>query len=250
MLNNKTIVVLGAGGRIGRALVEHLCQFPVSILAVGNESSPLAYTQSLVSQSASVDTEILDVTDPEVTQQFFAKQKKIDGLVNCTYPTGANYGRHFLEQTAADFNDNINQHLGSAFVIMQNCANYFKRHQRPLACVNVASIYGVVAPKFQLYEGTSMTMPVEYAAIKAAIIHLTKYFAKAMASSEFRVNVVSPGGIEDGQSESFQKAYQQQCVDNGLLNAQEVCGALTFLLSDHAAAINGQNIIVDNGFTL
>ena len=42
--------------------------------------------------------------------------------------------------------------------------------------INMSSIYGAIAPRFAIYTGTNMTMPVEYAAVKSAIIHLTRYF--------------------------------------------------------------------------
>ena len=44
--------------------------------------------------------------------------------------------------------------------------------------VNFGSIYGIMPPRFDIYDNTCMTMPVEYAAIKAGIIHMSKYFAK------------------------------------------------------------------------
>jgi len=74
--------------------------------------------------------------------------------------------------------------------------------------VNIASIYGVIAPRFEIYQGTKMTTPVEYAVIKSGVIHMTKYLAEYLKSSNIRVNVISPGGIFDNQHESFLKAYK------------------------------------------
>ena len=95
-----------------------------------------------------------------------------------------------------------------------------------------------------------MTMPVEYAAIKSALIHLSKYAAAYVADSRFRVNLVSPGGITDKQPDSFLQAYKAKTLGKGMLDATDVTGAITFLLSDHARYTNGQNIVVDDGFTL
>ena len=252
MLEDKRILVVGAGGCIGRSLVEFLNEKNIDLIAVDSSESSLEYIEGLNEKrtTSPIQTRCIDILKENELDGLKQYSERLDGLVNCAYPKGANYGRNFLEQSVSDFNDNVNRHLGSAFALMQACAKAFKRDAKPFSLVNLSSIYGVVAPRFQLYEGTTMTMPVEYAAIKSAIIHLTKYFAKAMASSDFRVNCVSPGGILDKQDDSFVYSYKKQCIENGMLDARDVCGTIAFLLSDHSAAINGQNILVDDGFTL
>ncbi len=95
-----------------------------------------------------------------------------------------------------------------------------------------------------------MTMPVEYAAIKSALIHLSKYVVAYMNDSKFRVNVVSPGGILDKQPEEFIEAYKKETLGKGMLNVSDVVGSILYLLSDSAQYVNGQNLIVDDGFSL
>ena len=93
-------------------------------------------------------------------------------------------------------------------------------------------------------------MPVEYAAIKSGLIHLTKYMAKYFKGKNIRVNTISLGGIEDKQPESFLRAYKEFCLNKGMLNAKDISGTVLFLLSDLSEYVNGQNIVVDDGFTL
>lgn len=107
-----------------------------------------------------------------------------------------------------------------------------------------------MAPKFEVYENTSMTMPVEYAAIKSAILHMSKYTVKFVKDSKFRINSVSPGGIFDSQPDDFLTAYKKNTNGAGMLDVNDVLGAVTFLLSDNSKFITGQNIIVDDGFSL
>ena len=61
--------------------------------------------------------------------------------------------------------------------------------------VHVSSVQGVQAPKFDHYEGTQMSSPIEYAAIKSGIISITRWLAKYHANKGIRVNCVSPGGF-------------------------------------------------------
>ena len=91
-------------------------------------------------------------------------------------------------------------------------------------------------------------MPVEYAAIKSAVIHLTKYMAKYLKGSHIRVNSISPGGILDKQPEAFLEAYKKLCTDKGMLDPADITDALLFLISDLASYVNGHNLVVDDGF--
>ena len=71
-----------------------------------------------------------------------------------------------------------------------------------------------------------------------------------MQNSDFRINSVSPGGIFDNQPEIFLSEYKKHTLGKGMLNVDDVSGAISFLLSEHSRYINGQNIVVDDGFSL
>ncbi|EGV27984.1 flagellin modification protein A [Thiorhodococcus drewsii AZ1] len=116
--------------------------------------------------------------------------------------------------------------------------------------IHVSSIQGITAPKFEHYVGTSMVSPIEYSAIKAGLIAVTRYLAKYCKGNNIRVNCISPGGILDNQPESFLEKYRESCNDKGMLDAEDVVGALLFLLSDHTQYLTGQNIIIDDGWSL
>ncbi|MDP2761387.1 MAG: oxidoreductase, partial [Sideroxyarcus sp.] len=172
-----------------------------------------------------------------------------DALVNNAYPRNKNYGRHFFDVEYADFCENLNLNLGGYFLTSQKLAGYFQK-QGHGNIINISSIYGVIPPKFEVYDNTPMTMPVEYAAIKSAIIHLTKYMAKYFKGMNIRVNTLSPGGIFDHQPAAFLEAYRKQCLNKGMLDKSDICGTLVYLLSDLSAYVNGQNIVIDDGFSL
>ena len=128
-------------------------------------------------------------------------------------------------------------------------SKYFKR-QGYGNIVNISSVYGVIAPRFEIYKDTSMTMPVEYSVIKSGLIHLTKYMAKYFKGMNIRVNTISPGGILDNQPELFLEKYKGECLNKGMLDKSDLKGTLVYLLSDMSKFVNGQNIVVDDGFTI
>jgi len=248
----KKIFVAGAGGLLGVATVEAILKDGGMVVA-GDLN--LGQMQDRLKASFSQYGDKLkllefDITDEANVISCFTSIKDLDGAVNCTYPRNKQYGDHFFDVSLASFNDNVSMHLGSAFTFMQQCAAYFKRTERTFSLVNVASIYGVVAPKFDIYKGTAMTVPVEYAAVKSSIIFLNQYVANYIADSRFRVNSVSPGGLFDSQPGTFLKAYKENTHGRGMLDRNDISGTILFLLSSHSGAITGQNIVVDDGFSL
>jgi len=95
-----------------------------------------------------------------------------------------------------------------------------------------------------------MPMPVEYAAIKSALQNLNKYAVTYVNDSRFRINCVSPGGIFDHQPDPFLQAYSKHTHGAGMLDVSEITGSVLFLLSKQSRYVTGQNIIIDDGFSL
>lgn len=116
--------------------------------------------------------------------------------------------------------------------------------------IHIASVMGVVTPKFENYVGTKMSSPIEYTAIKAAVIAVTKYLAKYYKGNRIRVNCISPGGIFDQQPEAFLDRYRSCCNDKGMLDADDLICSVLYLLSDQTLYVTGQNIVIDDGRSL
>ncbi|WP_434357272.1 oxidoreductase [Parasalinivibrio latis] len=251
-LENKTILIAGAGGLLGAHLVPAVIAQGGKVIAA--DINPEAMSNRLTEMGVDVKSKNLtlvqfDITDEESVTSLF-DDISIDGAVNTTYPRNKTYGKHFFDVSLSSFNENVSLHLGSAFLFGQQCAKNFQKNNRVFSLVNISSIYGVVAPKFEIYNNTPMTMPVEYAAIKSAIQHLSKYITSYVNDSRFRINCVSPGGIFDHQPEPFLDAYKSKTHGAGMLEVDEVLGSILFLLSEQSRFVTGQNIIVDDGFSL
>lgn len=256
MLKDKVIIITGGAGLIGQEFVKAVVeQEGIAVIADINQETGNQVKEKLISETrtTNIDFVQLDITSKDSLQKLIsylsAKYGKIDALVNNAYPRNKNYGRHFFEVEYNDFCENLNMNIGGYFLVSQQVAEYFKK-QGYGNIINVSSIYGVIAPKFEIYDDTTMTVPIEYAAIKSALLHLTKYMAKYFKGMNVRVNAISPGGIFDNQPEPFLKAYKEKCLNKGMLDKSDLQGTLVFLLSDMSACINGQNIVVDDGYTL
>ena len=255
-LKDKVIVVTGGAGLIGRSFIEVIInEGGVAIIAdIDYELGQSIKTKlSKELKTKNIDFVQMDVTSTQSLIDSIVylddKYHKIDALVNNAYPRNNKYGRHFFDVEFEDFVENTGLNLGGFFLTSQQYAKYFQG-QGHGNIINISSIYGVVAPKFEIYDNTEMTTPVEYAAIKSSMLHLTKYMAKYLKGKNIRVNAISPGGILDSQPKEFLSKYNQQCSTKGMLDPKDLNGTLIFLLSDASQYVNGQNIIVDDGFSI
>lgn len=255
MLKNKVIVVTGGAGLLGQLFVRNIADRGGIAIAADID---FAAAEQVVEEAGkdflgAIEAARLDITSKESILELVAsiqsRYGRIDAVVNNAYPRNQNYGRKLEDVMYEDFCGNINTHLGGYFLVAQQFCLVF-REQGWGNLINMSSIYGTIPPRFDIYEDTSMTMPVEYAAIKSAVVHLTRYFAKYFKLEGIRANCISPGGIISNQPESFLNAYGKYCGKKGMLEARDIIGTLLFLLSDDSRYITGQNLIVDDGFTL
>lgn len=256
LLTNKVVVITGGAGLLGQVFVQSVIENggTAVIADINIEAAKLAAEQiKEKSGTSSVHPVAIDITSKTSLDALIVSLDsqfgKIDALVNNAYPRNKKYGRHFFDVEYADFCENLSMNLGGYFLASQQFANYFKR-QGFGHIINIASIYGMVAPRFDIYNNTSMTTPVEYAAIKAGLLQLTKYMSKYFKGMNIRVNSISPGGILDSQPTSFLKSYEHFCANKGMLDKEDLVGALIYLLSDMSRYVNGHNLVVDDGFSL
>jgi NAD(P)-dependent dehydrogenase (short-subunit alcohol dehydrogenase family) len=255
-LTGKVVVVTGGAGLLGFAFAKKLVLSGAKVVIAEKDiEAARVAVKNLTNEKPSIycfpcELDITNSTSIKfAVTSIHSHYGKIDVLINNAYPRNKNYGKEFIDVSYEDFCENVGMNLGGYFQTSKFFAEYFVK-QGYGNIINVASVYGVIAPKFEVYQNTEMTMPVEYAAIKSGLIHLTKYMAKYFKGKKIRVNTISPGGILDDQNEDFIDAYNNLCLSKGMLDREDVTGALLFLISDASKFINGQNIIVDDGFSI
>jgi len=253
MLQNKKVVIIGGTGLIGRSFTRGCLDSGGRVVVAARNPDPAVFADLSEGARGRLSIRRVDVTNPASVEALFDAPvegpERIDGVVNCSFPHGGDYGARFEDVTYESFCANVSMHLGGAFLVCQKAAAYFGATGGGVI-VNVSSIYGVMTPRFELYEGTPMTKEVEYIVSKSAIVNLTRYLAKYLKKKNIRVNCLSPGGVLNGQPEAFVERYNAHALNKGMLDGADVVGTLLFLLSDHSTYVNGQNIVVDDGFSL
>ena len=184
----------------------------------------------------------------EVVTKIIKKYSSIHGLVNNAYPRTKDWGTPFEDIKLESWRKNVEWQLNSYFYLSQQVLKQM-RQQGFGSIVNISSIYGLVGNDFTIYEGTDIVPPAAYSAIKGALINFTRYLASYYGKFNIRVNCVSPGGIFDNQPEAFVTAYEKKVPLKRMGKPDDIAPAVSFLLSDEAKYITGQNLIVDGGWT-
>lgn len=256
-LQNRVVVITGGAGLIGRGFARAVVeQGGTAVIADIDKSSGRNVQASLAEE---LGTDRIDFTEVDITSRasietmidtVLCRYQAIDALVNNAYPRNENYGRKFEDVTYEDFCANVNLHLGGYFLTTQEVSRVMVRQKRGVI-VNIASIYGFMAPRFNLYDDAGFTSPVEYSAIKGGLLSLTKYLASYLGEHDIRVNAISPGGVHNSQSPSFVTKYcEKTVIGNRMAEPGDLAGALIFLLSDASRYVTGQNIVVDGGWSI
>jgi NAD(P)-dependent dehydrogenase (short-subunit alcohol dehydrogenase family) len=241
-LRDKTIIVTGGSGLLGKAIVEQL----------SNDGARVINFEVKESTDLSKGLVQCDVTKPEAIAQGIELVRKefghIHGLVNNAYPRTADWGEPFDTISPESWRTNIDWQMNSYAFMMQQVIPLMKSAGGG-SIVNMASIYGVVGNDFTLYEGTAIRTVPAYTAIKGGLINLTRYLASAYGAYNIRVNCVSPGGIFDHQDPKFVQAYEHKVPMKRMGKPEDIAPPVSFLLSEEAQYITGQNLIVDGGWT-
>lgn len=241
-LKDKVIIITGGNGLLGKAILNRLESegaFCINFEIDHETNNDLSQVYCDITNTNSID---------EGLDMVLKKYNKIDGLVNNAYPRTKDWGTKFEEIVYDSWKQNIDWQLNSYFYISQKVATQMSK-QKCGSIINMASIYGVVGADFTVYEGTTMTMPAAYSAIKGALINFTRYVASYFGPQQVRVNSVSPGGIFDNQNEVFIDNYCKKVPMRRLGTPEDISPVVAFLLSDESKYITGQNIIVDGGWT-
>jgi NAD(P)-dependent dehydrogenase (short-subunit alcohol dehydrogenase family) len=268
-LETKTVVLTGASGFLGRVFAQALLANGARVVAMGRSDRILTEGKRWKDQYGAdrVAVHQVDMHDDatlrDLCGEIGAKEKAIDVLVNNAHEIGPQTG--FNTPTGSLENSSLEQwqrNLASGVYWAANTTQILGLRMKSQGCgsiINVATMYSVVAPRPELYQGTTLQNPPGYSASKAALVAFTRYTASFWGRNGVRANCISPGPFSNTEDPGgynsvtedspFVQRLKGYTVLNRIGRPIELCGALLFLASDASSYVTGQNILVDGGWT-
>ncbi|MEM7467344.1 MAG: SDR family oxidoreductase [Pseudomonadota bacterium] len=249
-LDNKIVIVTGAGRGIGRVIAKEAVQSGAK-LAVGSRSTDELVTlaEEINDMGGQCMFHPLDVVSVGSIQLFMNAvvdhYGQIDVLIN---NAGYNKFMPMLDYDEATYDQIVDANLKNVFFCCQTAARYMIERGNGGAIVNVSSQAGMVgAPDRAPYSGA-----------KAGVNNLTRTMAAEWAEHRIRVNAVAPtatrtplGEQSMKDSATFREGVQANILLRGdLAEPEEISAPIIFLASEAASMITGHTLVVDGGWTI
>lgn len=262
-LKNKTAIVTGGAGILGKHFCSGLAAFGANVVIVDiNEKDAVALAADIEknysTKAIGIACDVANEKDlSSMVQHVMDKFKSIDVLHNNAATKSKDLNAFFapfedysLEEWRKIASVNLDGMMLTAKIVGREIA----KNAHGGSIIQTASIAGFLGPDPRIYEGShylgrAINTPAVYSTTKGAVIALTKYLATYWAPKRIRVNSISPGGVESGQNETFKSKYSARVPLGRMARASEIVGALIYLASDASSYVTGQNIVVDGGLS-
>jgi NAD(P)-dependent dehydrogenase (short-subunit alcohol dehydrogenase family) len=258
-LEGAVAVVTGALGKLGPIFVTSLARAGARVVGVDlNDEGADELEGHAAAAGGSFRMALANVTDRqsllEVARASDAAGASV--LVNgagIDQPPGAGAARYAIEEAPSeDFRATLDVNLLGTFHAIQVFGAPMRAARRG-SIVNVGSLYASVAPEPSFYDHLPgeppFLKPPAYGASKAAVLSLTRYFARLWGPDGVRVNALSPGGVAAGQDDEFVRKYCARVPLGRMAEPADLTGPLVFLASDASRYVTGHELRVDGGFT-
>ena len=234
----KKILVTGATGGIGGAIIKKFLSLNASVLGTGTNLEKL---NLLKNEFPSLLTEQFDISKHEKIEEFiekvFSSLGGLDILVNNAGITKDNLS---LRMKSEEWQKVIDINLTSTFylcksVIKKMLKNKFGR------VVNITSIVGHTG---NVGQGN-------YSASKAGVVAMSKSLAIEYAKKNITINCVSPGFIKTNMTDNISEKFKSELISripmNRLGTGEDISNTIAFLSSESSSYITGETIHVNGG---
>ena len=238
-LKNKNIIVTGASGGIGNAIIKKLDEAGANILASGTRVEKL---EELKSNFKNIKILKFDISQSDKIEEFIENATNelggsLDGIINNAGITQDNLA---IRMSLDEWQRVININLTSTFLMCKFSIKKMLKNKSG-KIVNITSVVG----------HTGNLGQTNYTASKAGIVAMSKSLAIEYAKKNINVNCISPGFIKTAMTDKIDDKFKEVIVSKipsaRLGEPEDIANAVLFLSSDQSNYINGETIHVNGG---
>ena len=238
-LEKKNIIVTGASGGIGNAIIKKLSEAGANILASGTRIEKL---EELKKNFEGLKILKFDISQSDKIEEFIENATNelggsLDGIINNAGITQDNLA---IRMSLDEWQKVININLTSTFLMSKFSIKKMLKNKSG-KIVNITSVVG----------HTGNLGQANYTASKAGIVAMSKSLAIEYAKKNINVNCISPGFIKTAMTDKIDDKFKEIIVSKipsaRLGEPEDIANAVLFLSSDQSNYINGETIHVNGG---
>jgi len=238
-LEKKNIIVTGASGGIGNAIIKKLSEAGANILASGTRIEKL---EELKKNFEGLKILKFDISQSDKIEEFIENATNelggsLDGIVNNAGITQDNLA---IRMSLDEWQKVININLTSVFLMSKFAIKKLLKNKSG-KIVNITSVVG----------HTGNLGQANYTASKAGIVAMSKSLAIEYAKKNININCISPGFIKTAMTDKIDDKFKEVIISKipsaRLGEPDDIANAVLFLSSDQSNYINGETLHVNGG---
>ena len=238
-LEKKNIIVTGASGGIGNAIIKKLNDAGANILASGTRIEKL---DELKKNYKNIKILKFDISQSDKIEEFIENATNelggsLDGIVNNAGITQDNLA---IRMNLDEWQKVININLTSTFLMSKFAIKKMLKNKSG-KIVNITSVVG----------HTGNLGQANYTASKAGIVAMSKSLAIEYAKKNININCISPGFIKTAMTDKIDEKFKEVIISKipsaRLGEPDDIANAVLFLSSDQSDYINGETLHVNGG---
>ena len=241
-LNKKNIIVTGASGGIGNAIVEKLYEQGGNVLATGTREEKL---KELKNKFKNIKTLKFDISNHDKIEEFINNATdELGGNLDCIVNNaGITKDNLTIRMSMDEWSKVIDINLTSTFLMSKFAIKKMLKNKAG-KIINITSVVG----------HTGNVGQANYTASKAGIVAMSKSLAIEYAKKNINVNCISPGFISTAMTDAIDEKFKESIISkipaNRLGKPEDIANAVLFLASSGSDYINGETLHVNGGMYL
>ena len=238
-LKNKNIIVTGATGGIGNAIVEKLHENGANILATGTKVEKLDELKKKFNQIKILQ---FDITQLDKIENFIEESsQELKGNLDCVINNaGITQDNLAIRMNLNEWRKVIDINLTSTFLICKFAIKKMLKNKKG-KIINITSVVGHTGNLGQS----------NYTASKAAVVAMSKSLALEYAKKNININCISPGFIKTAMTDNIEEKFKELIISKipsaRLGDPKDIANAVIFLASNHSDYISGETLHVNGG---